>query len=106
MSWTFMQDVAPCHRSHLVKDWLHDHSIRLLEWPAYSPDLNPIENLWVVLVRRFYANMRQFDDEESLTECILEAWDDIGRETLDKLVRSMTKRCVNVVQAKGKKIDY
>ena len=106
VTWTFMQDGAPCHRSKFAKDWLFDNYISVLEWPAYSPDLNPIENLWGILVRRVYANQRQFESIQSLTACILDAWDSISTETLVSLTQSMRKRCVEVVLAKGKKIDY
>jgi len=41
-----------------------------------------------------------------LKECVLEAWNEIGPETLDKLVYSMQKRCVDLVLSKGKKNDY
>lgn len=33
---------------------------RNLDWPAISPDMNPIENLWVIMVREVYASGRQF----------------------------------------------
>jgi len=106
VSWTFMQDGAPCHRANIVKDWFEEEDFRVLDWPAYSPDLNPIENLWGILARKVYGNQRQFECLESLEECVMEAWDNIGEETLRNLVSSMQRRCTKVLQSKGKKIDY
>ena len=101
-----MQDGAPCHLPRVAKDWLFDNYISLLQLPAYSPDLNPIENLWGVLVRRVYDHQRQFEDVQSLSECIVEAWNGISTETLERLSQSMGKGRVEVVLAKGKKIGY
>ncbi len=38
----FQQDLAPAHTAKSTKSWLNDHGV---DWPANSPDLNPIENL-------------------------------------------------------------
>ncbi|CDF32565.1 unnamed protein product [Chondrus crispus] len=106
LSWGFMQDGAPCHRARVAKRWLFDNFISVLEWPPYSPDLNAIENLWGILVTSVYSHQRQFNGVDSLSECIRDAWDEINNETLDALVKSMQKRCVEVLLTKGKKIDY
>ena len=61
--FTFQQDLAPVHSARSTMRWLEDHSIEVLPWPANSPDLNPIDNLWGLMKRRI-SKKRSSTQEE------------------------------------------
>ncbi len=48
----FQQDLAPAHTAKGTKSWFNDHGVTVLDWPANSPDLNPIENLLGIVKRK------------------------------------------------------
>ncbi len=48
----FQEDLAPAHTAKSTKSWLNDHGVGVLDWPANSPDLNPIENLCGIVKRK------------------------------------------------------
>ena len=97
--WWFQQDNDPKHKSHLVQDWIKGKGIDVLDWPPYSPDLNPIENLWSDLKRR--VEKRNPKNIEKLAEFLKEEWKATDAELIQKLVHSMPKRCATVVEKNG-----
>ena len=103
---TFMQDNAAIHRSKSTKGWLQAANIPTLEWPAISPDLNPIENVWGMMVRDVYDNGQQYSNTKELETAILAAWDRVSMDYLTKLIKSMPKRMKEVFKTNGNIINY
>ena len=56
-----MQDNARIHRANTVKEFLESKGIWTINWPAHSPDLNPIEQVWKALKRKIYEIEPQFE---------------------------------------------
>jgi transposase len=102
----FQQDNASIHVSKQSKAWFAERDIPLLEWPACSPDCNPIENLWGILAGMVYANGRQFDNISSLKAVIQECWAKIDMATLQKLSDSMPNRIFQVIRNGGGHTKY
>lgn len=84
-----------------IKDEL---GLETLEWPPYSPDLNPIENVWA------YLNSKLDKDgvtsRRDLEDKVKRIWSRLPKEYAVSLVNSMDKRCMDVIENKGFIIDY
>jgi transposase len=104
----FMQDNAPIHTCNQVKEWLEVHGIHTMEWPPYSPDLNPIEHLWWALkkyVQKLHPELKEMGDKEedwdALRSALKEAWQAIPNSLIRQLIESMPRRLAAVRKAKG-----
>jgi transposase len=102
----FMQDNASIHKAKTVLEWLNINKIKVLDWPAQSPDINPIENLWGILDLRIRRNKKKPENPDELWELIKEEWNKIDQETIRKLYLSMTKRVHGVYNSKGGYVKY
>ncbi len=63
----FQQYLAPAHTAKSTKSWLNDHGVGAIDWPANSPDLNPIENLWGIVKRKMRNKRPKNADELKVT---------------------------------------
>ena len=93
--WWFQQDNAPQHTAHISQRWFHNHGVDLLDFPPYSPDLNPIENLWSILKARIETRLARTIEE--VEQVLKEEWEALDKELLSSLSASMPTRCAAVV---------
>jgi transposase len=104
----FQQDNAKIHVSDSSKYWFEQHGIWVIDWPAHSPDLNPIEHVWKALkaemYKKFpnlYALKRNELDIAKFKEMLRIAWNAIPQELIDRLINSIPRRLKAVRKAKG-----
>ena len=104
--YILVHDNAPFHTAQVVKNKIDELEIDVLPWPAYSPDLNPIENLWSHIVRSIYANGKTYDNVDALWEAIQECWENIPKKIIKSLVKSMPNRMINLLENGGRTLKY
>ncbi|KAI5151319.1 hypothetical protein ENBRE01_2054 [Enteropsectra breve] len=88
----FQQDNARPHVSISTKSWLEERGVECMDWPPYSPDLNPIENLWGILAQQVYPKGRQYENEEELKASIKKEWQEFEITIAHTPVYSMRNR--------------
>ncbi len=100
----FQQDLAPAHTAKGTKSWFNDHGVTVLNWPANSPDLNPIENLWGIVKRKMRDTRPNNADDLKAT--VKATWASIPPQQCHKLITSMSRRIEAVIKAKGAPTKY
>ena len=101
-NWVFMQDGAPPHTAKDTKRFLLKRMNLLANWPANSPDMNPIEHLWAILKYRMREeNPKTVND---LIRVLKSEWNSISMDCINNLVMSFRKRLLLVAKQKGKQI--
>ncbi|KAI0997300.1 hypothetical protein K3495_g10886 [Podosphaera aphanis] len=107
----FMQGSAPCHKAALTTRFLRAHRLEPIVWPAFSPDLNPIEAVWSLMKIFIQTNYPEFErgpqqSRDEVREIVEEAWDAITPDQLYRLIVSMPARCQAVIVADGGPTRY
>ena len=104
----FMQDHAPGHRAKATKEEMEARGIKVIDWPPYSPDLNPIEAVWDLMkdwIQEYYGDEDKLS-YDTLRKAVKEAWDAVTVEQLHDLIKSMRARCQAVIDANGMQTKF
>jgi hypothetical protein len=103
--FTFQQDNARPHTAHMTTNWLEGNCVDVLPWPAYSPDLNPIENLWGLMTITIFKSGKQCTTVEELQDVVLATRLAVDQESINRMIASIPGRLQAVVDAHGYTID-
>lgn len=100
----YQQDNAPCHTARSSLEWFRQNKVNVLEWPAQSPDLNPIEHLWGILKKKI--STRKITSITHLKAVIQEEWENLNPLICKRLVDSLPRRIAEVIKNKGGPTKY
>lgn len=100
-NFLFQHDNAPAHRARRLQGYLEEEEIDQLPWPAYSPDLNPIEHCWDELGRAVRKRDVQPTTLAELRVALTQEWNNLSQRYINKLIESVPRRVRAVLQARG-----
>ena len=103
-NWIFQQDNALCHTACLTKNWFAEKAIEVMEWPAQSPDINSIENLWDQIATR--VSEKNPSNLAELWVAVNAEWDELETQRVETLFESMPRRCEAIFAARGGTTRY
>ncbi|KAI3368028.1 hypothetical protein L3Q82_026857, partial [Scortum barcoo] len=70
----------------LLKQFLQDKGIDAMDWPARSPDLNPIEHIWDIMSRSIHQRHIAPQTVQELADALVQVWEEIPQETIRHLI--------------------
>ncbi|GFW61655.1 transposable element Tcb2 transposase [Trichonephila clavipes] len=91
----FMDENAHPHSANIVDECFQSDDVTRMDWPAYSPELNPIEHVWHTLGRRILARQIPPTCLPELRRALLDEWCNILQNQIDNLILSMPRRSLD-----------
>jgi len=104
--WRLMHDNAPCHTARAVKAFLREQRVKVIEWPPFSPDLNPIENIWQWMKQKLETEFPICNSDEEIEARIFEIWQTTTPEMCSAYFSNYYKRLLLVIAANGGYTKY
>ncbi|GFW16211.1 transposable element Tcb1 transposase [Trichonephila clavipes] len=102
----FQQDNARPRVARIVERFFVNHQIELLPWPARSPDLSPIENMWSMVAQRLTQITPPAATPDLLCQRVEAAWSAVPQEYIQSPFETMPMRVAAVISNNGGYSDY
>ena len=92
-TFILMQDNTRAHTAQLSMTFLDDEGITVMNWPASSPELNPIEHAWDMLSRRIGQRQHPPESVQSYTDALVQEWQAIPQNDFRRIITSLSGVC-------------
>lgn len=100
-TYRFQGDNASVHRAHITRDYKLGNNISAIVWPAQSPDINIIENVWLRIKRTLQNRQQNITTPEELFAVVSDIWTSIDQNYVRTLYDSILRRLLAVIKSKG-----
>ena len=91
--YVFQQENAAPHTARITREWFMENNVNVLKWAPYSPDANPMENVWGLLKRCIFTNMP-----------FRQLWFNLTANYAAVLAGSIQRRCRRIIIQRGLRI--
>ncbi|KFM74961.1 Transposable element Tcb2 transposase, partial [Stegodyphus mimosarum] len=100
-AFLLQDDNARPRRAHIIDDYLQQEAIMCMEWPARSPDLNPIEPVWDAVERHIAALNLPPQTLAVLATALQEQWLSLPMELIDHIIENITHHYMCCIAPRG-----
>ncbi|GFW31546.1 transposable element Tcb1 transposase [Trichonephila clavipes] len=97
----FQQDTVRPHVARSDQRFFGNHQIELLPWPARSPDISPIENMWSMVAQRLIQITSPAATPDQIWQRVDTAWCAVPQEDIQSLFESIPRRMAAVSSNHG-----
>ena len=98
-SFIYQHDGAPAHHAASTATFLKKEKVEVLDWPAQSPDLNPIEQVWLWMDNK--VKIKSFNNIEELTQYVFDLWEELPENTILSYIEKLKSKFSYVYENNG-----
>ena len=101
LGFIYQHDGRAPHRAKRVVNFLDSNGVNVLPWPAQSPDLNRIENFWVIMKQRLHNSRKYPSTADEIYKQLCQIWNELSHDYFTKLSHSIIQCCKIIENVSG-----
>ena len=103
---TIQHDTTPYDICRLIRRYLEENGIFMMEWPAYSHDINTIVNTWLSVKKNIQSDAGEIKSKEDIIDRFRLECNETKQLEIEKLYASLPSHCEDIIFNKGLMFEY